>query len=183
MERAGLIRISRLKRKIRETEATLETNPEDSIARSQQAGLMSQLNKEELEHYGLCVRNYPTDLRFKYEYGVRLVRNKRYDEAIPQLQEAQKDPRHKIAAMDKIGLCFFMKGWFADAADIFTKAIDAYEIKDDDTAKELRYNLARACEEQGDKAKALEIFRKIAQTDFAYKDVSQRVDRLRKEIK
>ncbi|MFH1372015.1 MAG: hypothetical protein ABII09_12120 [Planctomycetota bacterium] len=183
MERAGLIRTGQLKRKIRETDAALEAKPADSVVRSQRAGLMSQLNKEELEHYGLCVKNYPTDLRAKYEYGVRLVHNKKYDEAIPQLQEAQRDPRHRIAAMDKIGLCFFMKGWFSDAADIFTRAIDSYEIKDDDIAKELRYNLARACEEQGDKGKALDVYRKIAQLDFGYKDVSQRVDRLRKEVR
>jgi TolA-binding protein len=182
-ERAGLIRIGQLKRQAREVEASLETNPEDSIARSRHAGLMGQLNKTELEHYGLCVKNYPTDLKAKYEYAVRLVRNKRYDEAIPLLQEAQRDPRHKIPAMDKIGLCFFMKGWFADAADIFTQAIDSYEIKDDDIAKELRYNLGRCFEEQGEKGKALEIYRKIAQLDFGYKDVSQRVDKLRKETK
>jgi len=182
-ERAGLIHIGQIKRKLRDIEDALAANPDDSIAKSQQSGLMSQLNKAELEHYMLCVKNYPTDLKAKFEYGVRLIHNKRYDEAIPLFQEAQKDPRNKISAMDKIGLCFFMKGWFADAIDIFSQAIDSYEIKDDDTAKELRYNLARACEEQGDKAKALDIFRKIAQADFAYKDVSQRVDRLRKEIK
>jgi TolA-binding protein len=182
-ERAGLIRISQLKRQAREVEALFEANPEDSVARSRHAGLMGQLNKTELEHYGLCVKNYPTDLKAKYEYAVRLVRNKRYDEAIPLLQEAQRDPRHKIPAMDKIGLCFFMKGWFADAADIFTQAIDSYEIKDDDIAKELRYNLGRCFEEQGEKGKAIEIYRKIAQLDFGYKDVSQRVDRLRNEAK
>jgi len=182
-ERAGLIRIGQIKRKIREVETILEANSEDSPARSRLAGLMSQLNKAELDHYGICVKNYPTDLNIKYEYGVRLVRNKRFDEAIPMLQEAQRDPRHKIEAMDKIGLCFFMKGWFADAADIFTQAIDTYEIKDDDIAKELRYNLARSLEEQGEKQKSLDVYRKIAQLDFGYKDVSQRVDRLRKEAK
>jgi tetratricopeptide (TPR) repeat protein len=182
-ERAGLIHIGQLKRQAREVEASLEANPEDSVARSRHAGLMGQLNKTELEHYGLCVKNYPTDLKAKYEYAVRLVRNKRYDEAIPLLQEAQRDPRHKIPAMDKIGLCFFMKGWFADATDIFTQAIDSYEIKDDDIAKELRYNLGRCFEEQGEKGKALEIYRKIAQLDFGYKDVPQRVDKLRNETK
>ena len=54
-----------------------------------------------------------------------------------------------------------------------------HELKDDAAGKELRYNLARAYEEQGDKEKALEIYRKIAQFDFGYKDVSQRVDKLR----
>jgi TolA-binding protein len=182
-ERAGIIHIGQLKRQIRDAEAGLEANPADSIAKSRHAGLLGQLNKVELEHYGLCAKNYPTDLKAKYEYAVRLIRNKRYDEAIPLLQEAQKDPRSRITAMDKIGLCFFMKGWFADAVDIFTQAIDAYEIKDDDIAKELRYNLARSYEELGDKAGALDVYRKIAQLDFGYKDVSGRVDRLRKEAK
>jgi TolA-binding protein len=182
-ERSGLIRIGQLRRKIREAEAIIEKNPEDGTAKTKHAGLLAQLGKEELEHYDLCVRNYPTDQKFKYEYGLRLLRNKRFDEAIPLFQESQKDPRHKIPAMDKIGLCFFMKGWFADAVDIFTQAIDSYEIKDDDTAKELRYNLARSFEEMGEKQKALEIYRKIAQSDFGYKDVSGRVDRLRKEVK
>jgi tetratricopeptide (TPR) repeat protein len=182
-ERAGLIRIGQVKRKIREADEILEANTEDSVAKSKHAGLVGQLNKAEMEHYGLCVQNYPTDLKAKYEYGLRLVHNQKYDEAIPLLQEAQKDPRHKIAAMDKIGLCFFMKGWYSDAEDIFTRAIDSYEIKDDDIAKELRYNLARSFEEQGKKAEALDIYRKIAQIDFGFKDVSQRVDRLRKEAK
>jgi tetratricopeptide (TPR) repeat protein len=182
-ERAGLIRIGQIKRKIREADEILEANTEDSVAKSKHAGLVGQLNKAEMEHYGLCVKNYPTDLKVKYEYGLRLVHNQKYDEAIPMLQEAQKDPRHKILAMSKIGLCFFMKGWFADAEDIFTRAIDSYEIKDDDIAKELRYNLARSFEEQGKKAEALDIYRKIAQVDFGFKDVSQRVDRLRKEAK
>lgn len=74
-----------------------------------------------------------------------------------------------------------MKGWLADAIDVYNQAIESYEIKDDATGKELRYNLARAYEQQGQTDKALEIYRKIAQSDFAYKDVSQRVDKLRGE--
>ncbi len=178
-QRAGQIKIMQLRRKLRQTKGVLETNPDDGQAKARVTELSAQFNSTELEHYRLCVENYPTDLQVKYELGNCLVRNKQYDDAIPLFQEAQKDPRHKISAMDKIGLCFFMKGWFADAIDIFTQAIDSYEIKDDSIAKELRYNLARSYEEQGENEKALEIFRKIAQLDFAFKDVHQRVDKLR----
>jgi tetratricopeptide (TPR) repeat protein len=178
-QRAGLVRINQLKRKIRDAESALEANRGDIKVKVQITELMSRLNETELEHWGLSVKNYPTDLRAKYEYGIRLVRNKRYDEAIPLLQEAQKDPRHKIAAMDKIGMCFFLKGWYSDAVDVFTQALDAHEIKDDDISKELRYNLGRAYEELGERSQALEIYRKIAQLDFGYKDVPQRVDKLR----
>ena len=141
--------------------------------------MSAQLDAVELEHYRLCVQNYPTDLSAKYDYALRLVRNKQYNEAIPLFQEAQRDPRRKIAAMNQVGCCFFVKGWLDDAIDVFTQAINSYEMKDDATGKELRYNLARVYEEQGDTQKALDIYRKIAQMDFAYKDVSRRVDSLR----
>jgi len=180
-QRADQISISQFKRKVREAKGALEAQPDDSEVKSRFSELSSQLDSIELEHYRLCVENYPTDLQAKYEYGIRLVRNKQYDDAIPLFQEAQNDPRHKISAMGKIGSCFFMKGWFADAIDVFSQAIDSYEIKDDGIAKELRYNLGCSYEEQGDGEKALEIYRKIAQLDFGFKDVRQRVDKLRSE--
>lgn len=180
-ERAGLLRMRQLRRKLREANKQLEAGPQDSEARERVADLTATLDDTEFQHYRLCVENYPTDLAHKYEYALRLMRNKRYNEAIPLFQEAQRDPRRRIAAMDKVGYCFFMKGWYADAIDVFVQAIDTYEIKDDAVAKELRYNLARAYEEQGEKTKAMEIYRKIAQLDFRYKDVGERVDRLRAE--
>ncbi len=75
-----------------------------------------------------------------------------------------------------------MKGWYADAIDILNNALESYELKDSAMGKELRYNLARAYEENGNTQEALDIFRKIAQSDFAYKDVSQRVNNLRNKI-
>jgi hypothetical protein len=178
-QRAGLLRIKQLRRKLRQAKVVAESKPDDAQAKGRVEELSRQINETELGHYRLCMENYPTDLQPKYEYGVRLLRNKRYDEAIPLFQEAQRDPRRKISAMDKIGFCFFMKGWFVDAIDVFNRAIDSYEIQDDKIAKDLRYNLARSYEEHGDTEKALEVYRKIAQLDFAYKDVSERVDKLR----
>ena len=179
--RAGLLRIKQLKRKIKKTKAALTANPNDAEAKTALERLTAQLNSTELEHYRLCVENYPTDLGAKYDYALRLLRNEQYNEAIPLFQEAQRDPRRKIPAMNQIGFCFSRKGWLADAIDVYNQAIESYEIKNDATGKELRYNLALAYEQQGDADKALEIYRKIAQSDFSYKDVSQRVDKLRSE--
>ncbi len=181
MQRAGELRMKQLRRKISRAKRTLEANPNDAQHKETFEQLTAQLNTTELEHYKLCVQNYPTNLGIKYEYGLRLFRNKQYNEAIPLFQEAQKDPRRKIKAMNHTGLCFFMKGWVTDAIDVFNNAINSYEIKYDATGKELRYNLARAYEENKDAEKALEIYRKIAQQDFGYKDVSQRVDKLRNQ--
>lgn len=181
-DRAGKLRIRQIKRKLRSAKRQLEARPTDAQAKQAVQGLSDALSRTELEHYRLCMENYPTDLTAKYEYGLRLMRNKQYNEAIPLFQEAQKDPRRKIQAMDKVGYCFFLKGWYSDAVDVFSRAIESYEIKDDGIAKELRYNLARAYEEQNDKEKALELYRRIAQLDFGYRDVGDRVDRLRLAI-
>ncbi len=180
-QRAGLLKMKQLRRKIRQAKDMLESNPGDAQAGAEFEQLSAQLDRVELEHYRLSVENYPTDLSAKFDYALRLVKNKQYNEAIPLFQEAQRDPRRKIAAMNQVGCCFFVKGWLDDAIDVFTQALNSYELKDDATGKELRYNLARAYEEQGDMPKALDIYRKIAQADFAYKDVSQRVDDLRRK--
>jgi len=177
--KAGEIELKMLRRHIRKAKAVLEKQPANDNARAVMSDATKRLLSAELEHYRLCMENYPTDLRMRYEYGVRLMRNQKYDQAIPFLQDARKELRSKIPAMNKIGLCFFMKGWFNDAIDSFTRAIDEYEIKDDDIAKDLRYNLARAYEQQGSVEKALDLYRKLAQLDFGYKDVKARVDRLR----
>jgi len=178
-ERAGQLRIRQIKRQMKPVKKRLKGQPDDDQAQKDLEKLEGTLRQMELEHYRLCMENYPTDLAAKYEYAVRLMGDEQYNEAIPLFQEAQKDPRRKISAMDKIGYCFFKKGWYADAVDVFARAIEAYEIKDDATAKELRYNLARAYEEQDDQEKALELYRRIAQLDFGYRDVCDRVDRLR----
>ncbi|MCX5633619.1 MAG: tetratricopeptide repeat protein [Phycisphaerae bacterium] len=179
--RSGEVMLRMLRRNVRKTKVYLEKNSSGERAREAFIDATKQLLSAELEHYRLCMENYPTDLRLKYEYGIRLMRNQRYDEAIPYLQEAKKEPKHKISAMNKIGLCFFMKSWFTDAIDILNQAIGEYEIKDNDIAKDLRYNLARAYEQQGNTDEALELYRKLAQLDYSYKDVRARVARLRNE--
>ncbi|MHC4132222.1 MAG: hypothetical protein ACYSSP_09765 [Planctomycetota bacterium] len=178
-QQAGKIRIKNIKRNIRKTKTALEKNTENQQLKDQLNQLSVQFNTTELEHYRLCVEHYPTDQNVKYEYAIRLTRNKKYDDAIPLFQEAKRDPKYKIASMSKIGLCFFLKGWHADAIDVFMEAIDSYEVQEDGVAKELRYNLGRAYEEKGETEKALETYRKIAQLDFGYKDVRSRIDKLR----
>jgi hypothetical protein len=173
-QRSGKFRMKQLRRKIREAQKEVESNPEDVLASAGVDELTKALREIELEHYRLCVENYPTDLEAKYEYGLCLLK-----EAIPLFQESQRDPRRRISAMSKVGECFFRKGWFADAIDVFSRAIDSYEIKEDGMAKELRYNLARAYEENNEKDKALELYRRIAQLDFGFRDVRHRVDALR----
>lgn len=177
------LEIKYLGRKIALAKSMLAEKPADQAVKKRLGALMKQLACVELDHYQSCVENYPTDLRMRYEYGIRLLRDKKYDEAIPMFQESQREPRRRMQSLDKMAVCFFMKGWYGDAIDIFTRAIESYEVQDDAIAKELRYNLARSYEQDGNTEKATEIYRGIAQLDFSYKDVRQRVEKLREQGK
>jgi tetratricopeptide (TPR) repeat protein len=176
---AGELQIKRFKTLARKTKAKIEADSKDDKSRQEFRKISDNLLKIEIEHFKLCVENYPTDAKMKFEYGSRLIQTKQYDQAIPVLQEASQDPKNKIAAMDKLGVCFFNKGWYTDAIDIFQEAIKSYEFEDDAVAKDLRYNLARSFEQDGDLEQALAIYRKLAQLDYSYKDVRIRVDKLR----
>ncbi len=178
-KREGEIRVKRLRTVLRAIKTALEHDPENPDLRQKLATVSAKLDEVALEHYRLCVENYPTDMKLRYEYGQLLVQHKRYDEAIPLFQEAQRDPRYRISGLGKTALCFLLKGWYADAIDLFERALQNSEIQGSQLAKELRYNLARAYEEDGQRDKALDIYRKLAQEDFSYRDVRQRIDALR----
>lgn len=177
----GELRIKRLRNRITKAKSDLKAGANSEKVKKDLSNFVSEFEKVELEHYKACSEHYPTDLKLKYEYGRCLMRDKKYDEAIVLFQEAQRDPRHRVMAMDKTGLCFLLKGWFNDAIDIFEQAFAVCEVKDSAIGKELRYNMARSHEANGDKDKALEIYRKLAQLDFGYKDIRQRIDSLRKK--
>lgn len=171
LDRAGQFRMKQLRRELRQTEEKKGTDAAEAIRQ--------ELAETELEHYRLCMENYPTDPKFKYEYGIRLSSQGEYDKAIPLFQEAQRDPSRRLPAMNQIGLAFLAKDWLTDAVDVFTQAFKLLEGREDGLAKELRYNLARTYEQQQHVEKALDIYRKIAQTDFSYRDVSDRITKLR----
>jgi len=175
----GQLRIKKLKSELHYAKTAAAAEPDNEQLKHNYRAVHKQLDEAELGHYGDCVRNYPTDLRVKYEYGGSLLKNKQYDRAIPLLQQARKDPAYSLLAMNKVGLCFFLKGWVNDAIDVFGAAIENCELKDSEIGKELQYNLARSCEQAEQADRALEIYRKLAQLDFGYKDIAERIEKLR----
>lgn len=175
------LEIKKLQAHIRRFQESLQGKPPEGPAAQELIQLTTQLDQKELEYYRSCTNNYPTDMRFKYEYGRCLIKVRQFDMAIPLFQESRNDPRLKTVSMDKMGLCFLLKGWQEDAIDIFTEALKDCQLQDNAIGKDIRYNLARAYEANNQVDKAIEIYRKLAQTDFSYKDVGQRLDKLRNQ--
>ncbi|HSW44712.1 MAG TPA: tetratricopeptide repeat protein [Phycisphaerae bacterium] len=126
---------------------------------------------------------YPTDLRLKYEVGIRLFKAGRYDDAIPMLQEARNDPKIRGRCNLYIGRCFFEKGYHAQAVDTLKEAIRTHEPPDDDLGKDLNFRLGMACQAAGQKDDALKIYGQIIQWDYNYRngEVRKRIDDLKNQ--
>ena len=142
--------------------------------------LARELIKFEMEVYAERAKNYPTDLSVKYELGQRQLTSGNLDDAIASLQQAQRDPKRRIAALTYLGQAFEKKQWFREAVETYEKALESEppEVR----AKELHYNLAQALKAMGEKQKALDHFSRVAQMDYNFRDVREQVETLRKEI-
>lgn len=133
----------------------------------------------ELEEYAERTTNYPTDLPLKFELGKRQFLAGKYDDAIGTLQQAQRDPRRHVVALNYLGQAFARKGWHQEAAETYERALKA-EIPES-RKKEIYYNLADTYEKMDKLDKAEELFSDLAQVDFNFRDVRNRVDSLRKK--
>jgi len=133
----------------------------------------------ELEEYTERAASYPTDLALKFELGKRQYLAGKYDEAIGTLQQAQRDPRRHVSALNYLGQAFARKGWHQEAAETYERALQA-EIPEGGK-KDIYYNLADTYEKIGQLDKAEKLFSDLAQVDFNFRDVRNRVDAIRKK--
>jgi len=123
------------------------------------------------------VQAQPADLGLRHELGNVLFECGDFDGAIAELQQAVKDPRHKIAALTSLGRAFQRKGLHELALGQLEKALDG--APGGDARKEILYGLGELCEELGRSEDALAHYSRILEEDIAFKDVAAKVQRLK----
>jgi len=143
------------------------------------AVLARKLLSFELRMFAERAKNYPTDLSVKFELGRRQLLAGRIDDAIGSLQQAQRDPKRRITAMVLLGRAFAGKGWHGEAIETYERALE-HDLTEG-RAKEVHYHLAASLEATGEVAKALEHLSHVAQIDYNYLDVRDRIEKLRKK--
>ena len=134
----------------------------------------------ELEEFTERTANYPTDLALKFELGRRQFLSGLYDEAIASLQQAQRDPRRALRARSLIGQAFAKKGWYRESAETLERALQVEMTEE--RSKELRYFLGDVLERMNEYERAQEQYSLVAQMDYNYKDVRDRLENVRKLV-
>ncbi|MEO0513778.1 MAG: hypothetical protein AAF086_00600 [Planctomycetota bacterium] len=176
--RVGDIKMKQFNRELRDIKKNLEVAPGDDYF----TGRLEETTKEKLEfelgEYQERVKNYPTDLKLKYELGKRMYQVGLIDEAIGLLQDAKREPKSKGQAYLLLARCFTQKEWNDEAVSTLSEAIEAHPSPDDGLGKELRYDKLVALMKSAEANKKLEqaeeanqIASELLQADIKYKDI------------
>lgn len=176
--RVGDVKMKQYNRELRDLRKNLEVAPDDDYF----TGRLKETVKEKLEfelgEYQERVKNYPTDLKLKYELGKRMYQVGLIDEAIGLLQDAKREPKSKGQAYLLLGRCFMHKEWVDEAIATLGEAIESHQMLDDSLGKELRYDKMTALMQSAEQHNKLEhaeeanqIASDLLQADIKYKDI------------
>jgi tetratricopeptide (TPR) repeat protein len=124
------------------------------------------------------VERQPTDLGLRFALGKALLATGANDEAIAELQQAVRDPRHKAEALLALGRAFRNKGLADLARGQLEKAHEACAGRDARLEKDVLYELGLVAEESDDVASALDWYKRILEQDIGFRDVAQKVEEL-----
>ncbi|MGQ0811929.1 MAG: AAA family ATPase [Nitrospiraceae bacterium] len=117
------------------------------------------------------------DVAQQFQRGLALKKVARHKEAIKHFERASLDPAYAQKALAQIGLCLKTCGRLDHAIGAFEQALKAPASSSHEMIQ-VRYMLGRTLETQGRNSEAREAYRLISQEDPAYRDVTDRLNRL-----
>lgn len=140
--------------------------------------LRSGYLKREIDVYSARVTRHPENIGWKHELAVRLKASGNHSEAIKYFQEVIQDARRKGAVALDLGECFQKIRQYALAMRSYQTAVEALTDRELDLRKRALYRagvLAAGLEDEDSARKYLSM---LAELDFGYRDVAERLDKL-----
>jgi tetratricopeptide (TPR) repeat protein len=175
----GRIRMAQMTRQERSLRQAVQANKDDVEARQTYAQFAQEKVQEELAEYQLWVENYPTEPNYRYQVGTRLYQLKKFNEAIPVLQNVRQDPKYRTDASIVLARAFLEAGFADEAVDTLAVVVNEYVHKGDKKSIDMTYWYARALEQRGDSDAAIKQLSQVAQWSFNHLDVQERIKKLR----
>ena len=145
------VQLARMRAHLAIAREKLAAEPDEPVYEKKVQGLATELLKRELQVFSRRTDRYPQDMQLKLELADRLMRIKKWPQAIPLLQKASQHTRLKAKAMFLQGKCFMYDNKLSLARGLFDRAIP--ELNADTDPKlftEAHYLTGRVCEELGD---------------------------------
>jgi TolA-binding protein len=178
-QKMGMVKLAQIVRMERGKREELAKDPNSAELKQELKELQRFRLEEELKEYQLWSTNYPTDSKIKFDVAQRLFLLSQFGDAIPAFQAVRSDPKYKYDASTLLGRSFLEAGFIDEAADTLRAIIEEYVNKGDAKSKEMYYWFARSQEQLGDRQTALKAYSQVAQWEFKYRDVQDRIKNLR----
>jgi tetratricopeptide (TPR) repeat protein len=135
--------------------------------------------RQELEVFGARCSRYPENLTWKYELALRLKAAGKFPEAIRHFQEALKDVRRKGAISLELGECFQSIKQYPLAMQNYEAAVEVLTDRELDLRKRALYRAGVLAAGLKDLDAAQKHLSAVAGLDYGYRDVAERLDKLR----
>ena len=164
LDKAGDYTIKHYKQKIRES----KTRGLDD----KEAEFTAKLKEYQIQEFQRRVQARPTDLSLRYKLGAFLYQDKRFKDAVRELQTAKKDLKQQTECELMLGRCFLELESFDLAERTLTGLVNTIGLKEE-RKKESLYWLGHTHFKKDNKEKAKEIWMDIQAIDFDYKDVDE----------
>jgi tetratricopeptide (TPR) repeat protein len=162
--------------KIQQLATAYREGPTEEKKRALDAARKEKLDFQ-IQEYERRVEERPTDTELRFRLGKFFFQAGRDDKAIGELQKIVHDPKNAVEAHHFVALAFRKKGMYELAVKELFKARERLPVMND-TNKEITYELARTFELMNKKNEAKVEYQKIAEADYSFKDVAQRLAQL-----
>lgn len=167
------IEIDTLRSNLRVANRKLEQNPEEETARQLREKLATELIRREMDYYRARLDRYPHDNETRIQLAARLLMLGLIDEAVHEFQTARKDPKTAWRALLGLGRCFRAKRQPTLAVRNFQEALKLLPAGEEQTRKELLFELATLAAEDKDFDTAIRLGTELADLDYFYRDIGK----------
>jgi len=173
-------RLRTLRDKARSAEDTSEEADPDEMSERDllhlRTKLLKEINTREIEIFRVKADRFPGEAGHRIELGIRLLKADLVDQAIAELQQARRDERLKWKAAMLLGMCFKKRNHWRLAQRNFEEALESVPHTEERSRKELLFELASGCAENGDLPRAIDLGHELANLDFSFKNIGKLLD-------
>ncbi len=142
------------------------------------ARLKTALLKQEIDVFAARVERYPDNVSWKYELAMRLKTAGSPAEAIKFFQQVQMDSRRRGAVALELGECFQKIKQYPLAMRNYQTAVESLGDREVESRKRALYRAGVLAAAMKDKDAALKFLSNLAELDFGYRDVAERLQKL-----
>jgi len=160
---------------IKALEAQLKEDPSNEELAAQLLAFKQERSKESVVEAQKRVDQNPTDPQLRFDLGLALYNSGEYNDCIPHLQQAKRNPHIRTRVLLTLGRAFDAKGMFDISISQLEEALEDLSAMDG-TKKEVLYEIGLIHTKVDDKENALSSFKQIYEVDYGYRDVAQRVE-------